>query len=37
VCRKIAHRHGGSIVAKSEKGQGATFIIRLPVKQITKS
>ncbi|MCX6966882.1 MAG: CHASE3 domain-containing protein [Verrucomicrobia bacterium] len=37
VCRKIAHRHGGSIVAKSEKGQGATFIIKLPVKQITKS
>lgn len=37
VCRKIAHRHGGSIVAKSEKGQGATFIVRLPVKQITKS
>lgn len=37
VCRKIAHRHGGSIVAKSEEGQGATFIIQLPVKQITKS
>ncbi|MEI6561573.1 MAG: CHASE3 domain-containing protein [Verrucomicrobiota bacterium] len=37
VCRKIAHRHGGSIVAKSEKGQGATFIVKLPVKQITKS
>lgn len=37
VCRKIAHRHGGSIVAKSGKGQGATFIVRLPVKQITKS
>ena len=37
VCRKIAHRHGGSIVAKSGKGQGATFIVRLPVKQMTKS
>ena len=37
VCRKIAHRHGGSIVAKSEKAQGATFIVKLPVKQITKS
>ena len=37
VCRKIAHRHGGSIVAKSEKGQGATFIVKLPVKQITAS
>jgi PAS domain S-box-containing protein len=37
VCRKIAHRHGGSIVAKSEEGQGATFIIKLPVQQTTKS
>ncbi|MEI8235407.1 MAG: CHASE3 domain-containing protein [Verrucomicrobiota bacterium] len=37
VCRKIASRHGGSIVAKSGEGQGATFIIKLPVKQITKS
>ena len=37
VCRKIAHRHGGSIVAKSEEGQGATFIIKLPVQQVTKS
>jgi len=34
VCRKIAHRHGGSIVAKSVKDQGATFIVTLPVKQI---
>jgi len=37
VCRKIASRHGGSIVAKSGEGQGATFIIKLPVKQILKS
>jgi PAS domain S-box-containing protein len=37
VCRKIAQRHGGSIVAKSEEGQGATFIIKLPVQQVTKS
>ena len=35
VCRKIAHRHGGSIVAKSAKDQGATFIVTLPVRQIT--
>lgn len=33
VCRKITDRHGGSIVAKSEEGRGATFIITLPLKQ----
>ena len=33
VCRKITDRHGGSIIAKSEPGQGATFIITLPVHQ----
>jgi PAS domain S-box-containing protein len=35
VCRKITDRHGGSIIAKSEPGQGATFIITLPVHQPT--
>jgi PAS domain S-box-containing protein len=34
VCRKITDRHGGSIVAKSAEGQGATFIVTLPVKQL---
>jgi len=33
VCRKIADRHGGLISAKSSEGQGATFIVTLPVKQ----
>ena len=33
VCRKITDRHGGSIVAKSSEGEGATFIVTLPVKQ----
>lgn len=33
VCRKITDRHGGSIVAKSAEGQGATFVITLPLKQ----
>jgi len=34
VCRKITDRHGGSIMAKSSDGDGATFIVTLPVKQI---
>jgi len=33
VCRKIADRHGGAISAKSAEGEGATFIVTLPVKQ----
>ena len=33
VCRKITDRHGGAIVAKSADGEGATFIVTLPMKQ----
>lgn len=32
ICRKIAERHGGSITARSAPGQGATFIVTLPVR-----
>jgi PAS domain S-box-containing protein len=31
VCRKIVERHGGSITARSAPGQGATFVISLPL------
>jgi PAS domain S-box-containing protein len=33
ICRKIAERHGGEIAAHSKPGEGATFIITLPMKQ----
>jgi signal transduction histidine kinase len=31
VCRKIVERHGGSLTAHSTPGQGATFLVTLPV------
>lgn len=33
VCRKITDRHHGTIVAQSAPGEGATFLVTLPVKQ----
>jgi PAS domain S-box-containing protein len=33
VCRRITDRHHGTIIAKSKPGEGATFIITLPVSQ----
>lgn len=32
VCRRIVDRHGGTIMAKSAPGEGATFTIALPLK-----
>jgi len=31
ICRKIAERHGGTIAARSAPGEGATFVVTLPV------
>jgi PAS domain S-box-containing protein len=33
ICRRIAERHGGTIIAHSTPGEGSTFIVTLPVKQ----
>ncbi|HEX2122754.1 MAG TPA: ATP-binding protein, partial [Thermoanaerobaculia bacterium] len=32
ICRKIAERHGGEIRAHGKPGEGATFIVTLPVR-----
>ena len=33
ICRKIVDLHGGTITARSSPGQGATFVVTLPVRQ----
>jgi signal transduction histidine kinase len=33
VCRRIVERHGGTLTAESAPGQGARFIVVLPVQQ----
>ena len=31
ICRKIVGRHGGTITARSRDGEGATFVVTLPL------
>ncbi len=33
VCRKIVERHGGTLTARGTPGQGAIFVVTLPVRQ----
>jgi len=35
ICRKIVERHGGTISAHSQEGQGTTFVVTLPVRHHT--
>ena len=37
VVRKIAERHGGTVIAKSEVGKGSQFIVTLPIKHKSTS
>jgi PAS domain S-box-containing protein len=36
VCRRIVDRHRGAITARSKPGEGATFVVTLPVHQAAK-
>lgn len=35
ICRRIAERHEGAITVQSTPGEGATFVVELPVRQRT--
>jgi PAS domain S-box-containing protein len=37
LCKRIVERHGGHIEAKGHPGQGAEFIIQLPLRQVKNS
>jgi PAS domain S-box-containing protein len=37
ICKKIVERHGGSITAKSAPGEGAAFIVKLPLRNQDRS
>jgi PAS domain S-box-containing protein len=36
VCRRITDRHGGTITARSKQGEGAKFIVTVPVRHLAQ-
>ena len=34
ICRKIVERHGGTVTGQSTPGEGATFVVTLPVHHV---
>ena len=36
LVKSIIHRHGGVISVQSEPGQGASFVVRLPIEQVAQ-
>ncbi len=34
ICRRVIERHSGEITAKSIPGEGARFVVTLPIKQV---
>jgi signal transduction histidine kinase len=36
ICRKIVERHHGQITARSQRGQGSTFLVTLPARHHTE-
>jgi signal transduction histidine kinase len=36
VCQTIIHQHGGTMLVRSQEGEGTTFTIRLPLPELAE-